>query len=398
MKGFISMAAGVGLLLVIIYDVYATVLHSSARYGPIGERMNRGVWRAARTVAATLPRMQRHKFLNLVGPLMLPSLLLTYIVLLVFAFALIYYPHLPTGFTAAREAAGAGFDDALYFSGLSLTTVGYGDIVPRTGAMRFVAVFESAVGIISITLAITYLLTVYGALEHKRIAALSLYHQAGEGADAAGFIAHHYVEGHFYGLRGALSTSTRDLQALLESHVEHPVIHYFHPSEVYKSLPRMLFLLLESCSLIRTSLDPEENSDLRNYPEVRTLEASARHVLKELLVSLDIERRARPRRGTPAEAAEDDERWHKRYRQSIERLAGAGIVTRRDLSAGWAEYRAQRQEWESKLQRLSLHLGYDWEEITGDRDLDYAADEEKEEPQEGGSKKAKGRRKGEGAS
>jgi Ion channel len=384
MKAFISTAAGVGLLLVIIYDVYATVLHSSARYGPIGERMDRGVWRAARNFAFTQTRTGRHKSLNLIGPLMLPLLLLTYIVLLVVAFALIYYPYLATDFTATQAAAGHGFDDALYFSGLSLTTVGYGDIVPRTGPMRFVAVFESAVGIISITLAITYLLTVYGALEHKRIAALSLYHQAGEGADAAGFIAHHYVEGQFYGLRGALSTSTRDLQALLESHVEHPVIHYFHPAEVYKSLPRMLFILLESCSLIRTSLDPEQNSDLRNYPEVRTLEASARHVLNELLFSLDIERRTRPRRDTPAEKAEDDERWLKRYRQSIERLSDAGVVTRRDLRAGWEEYRAQRQEWESKLQRLSLHLGYDWDEITGDRDLDYAADEEKEEPQERG--------------
>ena len=384
MKTIICTAAGVCLLLFITYDVYATVLHSSARYGPIGERMNRGVWRAARSVAFMLPRMGRHKFLNLVGPLMMPLLLLTYIVLLVLAFGFIYYPHLGEGFNASRGAEGKGFLDALYFSGLSLTTVGYGDIVPRTGPMRFVAVFESAVGIISITLAITYLLTVYGALEHKRIAALSLYHQAGEGADAAGYIAHHYVEGQFYGLRGALSTATRDLQALLESHVEHPVIHYFHPSEVYKSLPRMLFLLLECCSIIRTSLDPEENSDLRNYPEVRTLEASARHVLGELVASLDIERRERPRRETEAEAAEKEERWHKRYRQTIERLAASGIVTRRDVSAGWDEYREQRQEWESKLQRLSIHLGYDWDEVTGDRDLEYAADEEKEEPQERG--------------
>ncbi|MCA1634868.1 MAG: potassium channel family protein [Acidobacteria bacterium] len=304
MKTIISTAAGVGLLLLIIYDVYATVLHSSARYGPIGERMNRGVWRLARTLAFKLPRMHRHKFLNLVGPLLMPLLLLTYIVLLVNAFALIYYPHLQSSFVISRDAPGTGFAEALYFSGLTLTTVGYGDIVPHTTPMRFVAVFEAAMGIISITLAITYLLTVYGALEHKRIAALSLYHQAGEGADAAGFIAHHYVEGKFYGLRSALSTATRDLQALLESHVEHPVIHYFHPSEVYKSLPRMLFLLLESCSIIQTSLDSEENSDLRNYPEVRTLEA------------------------------------------------------------------------------ISIHLGYDWEEITGDRDLDYAADEEKEKPQD----------------
>ena len=48
--------------------------------------------------------------------------------------------------------------------------------------------------------------------------------------------------------------------------------------------------------------------------------------------------------------------------------------------AGWLEYRAQREGWESKLRRLALYLGYDWEEVTGDRDLEYAADEKKEEP------------------
>ena len=50
---------------------------------------------------------------------------------------------------------------------------------------------------------------------------------------------------------------------------------------------------------------------------------------------------------------------------------------------GWEEYRARREEWESKLHRFSVYLGYDWDEITGDRDLRYAADEEMEEPREG---------------
>jgi hypothetical protein len=52
------------------------------------------------------------------------------------------------------------------------------------------------------------------------------------------------------------------------------------------------------------------------------------------------------------------------------------------MEQGWEEYRTQREEWESKLRRLALHLGYDWDEVTGDRDLEYAADEEKEEPAE----------------
>ena len=380
MGTFIFTAAGAVLLVLIIFDVYATVLHSSARYGPVGESLNRLVWRGARAAARRLSRTRRHKLLNMIGPLLLPLLIVTYIVLLVFSFALIYYPHVPSGFTFGAPRPTPGWVDALYFSGVTLTTIGYGDIVPRAAGLRFIALVEAATGVALISLAITYLLTVYSALERKRAVALSLYHQAGQGADVAGLIAHHFVEGRFYGLRDALRTVTRDLQGLLESHIDHPVIHYFHPVEVYKSLPRILFLLLETCAVIKAALDREENADLRNYPEVRTLEAAARHVLSQLVDSLDLERRERPRRPTEREAEEAGRRWRRRYEDTLARLRESDIRLRDDTEAGWEEYRAQREEWESKLRRLALHLGYDWDEVTGDDDLEYAADEAKEEP------------------
>jgi hypothetical protein len=383
MQTFIFTTAGVVLLLLVVFDVYATVLHSSARYGPVGESLNRSVWRTTRGLAFRLSRAARHRLLNAIGPLLLPLLIAVYIVLLVLAFALIYYPHMPGAFFFTNPHPEVGWVDAVYFSGCTLTTIGYGDIVARTTPLRFTALIEAAAGLSLISLAITYLLTVYTALERKRAVAVSLYHQAGDGADVAGLIAHHFLEGRFYGLRDALRTATRDLQGLLESHVDHPVIHYFHPIEVYKSLPRVLFLLLETCTVIRSALDREENSDLRNYPEVRTLEAVVRHVLAKMIDSLDLERRERRRQPNEREQDEDERRWHRRYEQTIKRLRASDIKTREDNEQGWEEYRAQREEWESKLRRLSLYLGYDWEEVTGDRDLEYAEEEGKEAPQHG---------------
>lgn len=379
---FIYTTAGLVLLALIMFDIYATVLHSSARYGPVGESLNRSVWRVTRAAAFRLSRSNRHRLLNMVGPLLLPLLIVVYIVLLTLAFGLVYYPHVPGGFTFGVENPGPGWVDAIYFSGVTLTTVGYGDMLPRTAPLRFTALFEAASGLIVITLAITYILTVYAALERKRAVAVSLYHQAGEGADVAGFIAHHFVEGRFYGLRDALRTVTRDLQGLHESHIDHPVIHYFHPVEVYKGTPRVLFLLLETCAVIRAALDREENKDLRNYPEVRTLDAGVGHVLTQLIDSLDLERRSRSRRPTEQEVEETTRRWRRRYEQTLARLRESGIGIRRDTEQGWEEYRAHREEWESKLRRLAIHLGYDWEEVTGDVDLEYASDEGKEEPRE----------------
>jgi hypothetical protein len=378
MRTILYTAAGLCLLAVIAFDVYSTILWSSARYGPVSERLNRLVWRVACAVSFKFSRPRRHRLLNLVGPLLMPLLVAVFIITLVVGFSLIYYPRMPEQFIFTNGVTGPVWLDTLYFSGVTLTSIGYGDIVPRAPLMRVMAVIQSASGLILISLTTAYLITIYRALERKRAVALSIYHQAGEGADAAGYIAHHFVEGRFYGLRENLRTATRDIQELLESHIEHPVIHYFHPGEVYKGLPRILFLLLETSTIIRTSLDMDEYSDLRNYPEVRTLEANTRQVLDELVASLDLERRKGERQD---ERPLDQERWERRFNHNLERLAEAGIQTRADREAGFADYRAQRKEWEAKLQLLSIYLGYDWEEVTGDRDPEYAADEEKEKPQ-----------------
>jgi hypothetical protein len=380
MKMVLLTIVGTGLVFLVAYDVYATILHARARSGPIGETLNRAAWCFARSLAFRLSRPRRHRLLNVVGPLLLPSLIIIYLVLLITGFTLIYYVRMPEQFIVAPEAAGHPWMESVYFSGITLTTVGYGDIAPHTTFMRLVALVESASGFALISLTVTYLITVYGALERKRAVALSFYHQAEEGADVAGFIAHHFVAGRFYGLDTTLRVATRDLQGLLESHVEHPVIHYFHPVEVYKSLPRILFLSLESCAVINSCLDPEEYNELHSHPVVRNLEASTRHVLFELHASLGLNKvRARHNES----AYEESRRWHGRYGATLRRLKDTGIKTRTDEQQGWEEYRARREEWEAKLHRFALYLGYDWDEITGDRDLRYAADEEMEEPRKG---------------
>ena len=38
-----------------------------------------------------------------------------------------------------------------------------------------------------------------------------------------------FVAGRFSGLESIFANAARDLQGLLENHIEHPLIHYFHP-------------------------------------------------------------------------------------------------------------------------------------------------------------------------
>src|SRR2546423_261081 len=352
MSSSLLTAAGVVLLLVVTYDVYDTILHARSRSGPLSESLYRTIWWLARAVAARLKRARRHRTLNAVGPLLLPSVLITYVALLVVAFALIYTPRMPAQFAVAQGSVTGPWWDSVYFSGITLITVGYGDIAPHTPFMRLVALVEGASGFALISLGVTYLITVYSALERKRIIALSFYHQAEEGADAAAFITNYFVAGQFHGLAAVLRIAARDLQEMLEAHVEHPVIHFFHPVEVHKSFPRVLFLMLEACAILRACLNEDTYEEVTGHPELRTLEASGEHVLNELSRALSLRGRKRHK----SAAAEETRRWRRRYERTVKQLRAAGIETRRDTEAGWDDYRARREEWEAQLRRFADFL------------------------------------------
>ena len=98
---------------------------------------------------------------------------------------------LPAGFTVDEKAQSARGVEALYFSGITFTTLGYGDIAPRSTPMRLLALSEALTGFGFISLAVTYLVSLTAALERNRTIALSFYHQARQGADVARLLTHH---------------------------------------------------------------------------------------------------------------------------------------------------------------------------------------------------------------
>ncbi len=290
---------------------------------------------------------------------------------LIVGFGLIYLPRLQTGFIYS-VADGRSWGDAFYFSGVTLLTIGYGDITPHTRALRVAAALEGVAGIAVLSLATAYLMTVYAAVERKRAAALAFYHQAGRGADVASFIAHHFRRGQFIGLEDIVRSGARDLQVLMEAHIEHPVIHYFHSEMLAKSLPRMVFILIETATIVETCLDPVAHAEVCDHPDMVTLRESALAVIDELAVVLQLEAKM----DAPVASGGSDQVRHGRcFRRSMRRLAAAGITLRANAAA-FADYGAARERWERKLACVSVFLGYDWDEISGDQDLDDAVDEE----------------------
>lgn len=87
-------------------------------------------------------------------------------------FALIYLPFVDELSCAPNVPFGEkGVVEALYISGVPLTTVGFGDVVATRDALRLVTVLEAASGLLSITATVTYVLSVNPLLTELRTSA-----------------------------------------------------------------------------------------------------------------------------------------------------------------------------------------------------------------------------------
>lgn len=169
MKLFLPLI-GTGLIILVIRDIFHTLLHPSGS-GSLSEVLPRVIWRVFRWLSkhckAALPFAGSTAFLAVIASwIMVPAL----------GWALIYWPYMPTDFIYAsglNPKVQGGFTDALYFSCVTLVTIGYGDIVPNSGWLRMLTPLEGLLGFAVFTAAVSWVLSIYPVLGRR----WSLAHQ-----------------------------------------------------------------------------------------------------------------------------------------------------------------------------------------------------------------------------
>jgi hypothetical protein len=99
------------------------------------------------------------------APLMVPVTVVVWILLVSMGYAMIYYAGMKSGdFSLSVPRLEPSFVEALYFSGITISTLGLGDVTPTSGFYQLFAVSEALTGFGILTLAITYVLGIYGVL------------------------------------------------------------------------------------------------------------------------------------------------------------------------------------------------------------------------------------------
>lgn len=277
---------GTILLLAVYFDLWATVLHPGIE-SPLSNRFHRTSWRVIRILSKIAPRPDRLLYAGL--PLLIGGLILLWLILLGGGFALLYYPWVgnPTAFDTPPDVLGSWFD-ALYISGTTLFTLGYGDIPPLTKPLRILAVIEAGSGMATISFAVAYVLAVYPALSRLRIRATALDAEvAGQTSGIPMLRRYLLSDGRWNGdMDDRLREMALELLELTENHEAHPILYYSHPPRVEQSILRMLLTIQHLIGLLRYGLSPERHADLVHNPQLLLLEQSFSHSLRRLSISL----------------------------------------------------------------------------------------------------------------
>ncbi len=239
-----TLAGVVGTLLILLvaYDAIRTTLSASSS-GPVTNRLISAAW-------SLLLRVHRwrkgHAILAEAGAWITVSLIVFWLLASALGWFLLFCSS-PQAVVNSTTQVTASLVERAYYTGYTLTTLGYGDYVPGNDAWRIPPTLAAASGFFLFTLAITYVLNVVTNVTHKRQVALSV--------SALGLTPRRILEatadqGSFESLSSQLQQLQQSIGSVGQQHLAFPILHYYHAAEAEKSLPLALARLYQALALV----------------------------------------------------------------------------------------------------------------------------------------------------
>lgn len=164
----LAMAAGAALVLLAVVDVFVTLFFHAERPA-LSRMLIRAIWSCCR-------RLRTPGLLTLAGPVSFLIVVTNWALLLGVGWALVYWPWMPGEFTHVSPGGrAAALTDSLYFSLVTLATLGYGDIAPAAGWLRVLAPLQSLLGLGLLTASVSWLLSIFPVLSRRRALAYEIH-------------------------------------------------------------------------------------------------------------------------------------------------------------------------------------------------------------------------------
>jgi len=272
----LALIAGSILVLAILLDAFETIVlprrvTRSFRFTALFYRIT---WRPWAALARFVPSPRRREsYLSYFGPLSLIVLLGLWAFALIVGFALLQYG---AGTHVHLFSGNSSFGALVYFSGSTFFTLGYGDVVPLTGATRVLAVLESGVGFGFLAMVIGYLPVIYSSFSRREVEISLLDARAGSPPTAQEFLSR-MAGAHNQPLLDRFLHEWEHWAAeVLESHISYPVLALYRSQHINQSWLGALTTILDVSALTIVGIDGIPSN------QARLTFAMARHAVVDL--------------------------------------------------------------------------------------------------------------------
>src|ERR1700758_1813491 len=256
----VGIVFGVAVIWAVLLDAFETVVlpRRVIRNFRLTAYFYRRTWIPWRKIASSIKSTSRQQnFLGYYGPLSVILLMGFWASGLIFGFALIQY-----GIGGHEQLSGEqlNFGKILYHSGETFFTLGYGDIVPTSGAARALSVFEAGMGFAFLGLVIGYIPVVYTSFSRREIQISMLDARAGSPPSAEELLLRLAGRTEDPGVnQSVLDEVLRDWERwaaeLLESHISYPVLSFFRSQHSNQSWAGALTTMLDVTSLVLVGIE-----------------------------------------------------------------------------------------------------------------------------------------------
>lgn len=251
---FAEAGAGIAIIATVLYDLLVSVVVPRPAPGRwrVTNLAYHFTWAPFRSLGLRVGGSRRERLLGTYAPAMVIAVLMVWVVLLAAGYALVLW--------AIREQMQPplpSFGTALYFSGVSLLTLGFGDIVPHAALARAVILAEAGTGLGTVALVISMLFSLYGSFMRREMLVITL--DASAGAPPSGVVL--LETARKLRMPELLDQTFNEWRLwsaeLLDSHLAYPQLNYFRSSHDNESWVSALGAVLDASTLLVSTIEGE---------------------------------------------------------------------------------------------------------------------------------------------
>lgn len=200
---------------------------------------------------------RRERFLVPFGPVSLVGMLAVWVAFLVCGWGFVWW-----GLQRHMEGV-HNIVSAIYFSGVTFLTIGYGDIVAEGGGSRVLAVVEGLMGILTTALVIGLLPTLFAAYMRRESKLLTL-DDLHEQVTPIGYLRRYADGGNLAPLYAEFRSWDDWCADVYDSHSAYPMLLWFRSRQAGRSWSVGLGIVLEVASYILAAVDQPNHHEAQS--------------------------------------------------------------------------------------------------------------------------------------